>query len=611
MSIRQEKNLALNGKCLLIGIPLLVSSHIQALDYEVKGIEASLNSQLSLGSSWRLEKPDEKILNDHNVDNGNKNYQNGDAFSQTFNGSNDLKMRYENFGAVVSAKYWYDAALENDKSLDDSNYHELSKFSGARVMDAYVYGEFDILDMPLDVRLGKQVVSWGDSTFISGGLNAINPYDLNALARPGSRLKDAAIPVNMAFANVALSDNLSAEVFYQLEFHETVLQGCGTYFSASDVAAAGCDGLETFAGDAANGLPVAVLKSDDNFVQRPNSDGQFGLAFRYLSEALDTEFGFYAMNIHSRTPTLRNTAGTVDELALMGAKFAELSPAINNGLVTQDQATQAAVLTTVYANSDAGSFHLSYPEDIQLAGLSFATNVATMSVSGEVSHQKGVPLAYNGYLYGGSNLLGEATIAGTALAVTGGDIEAAKAYLAANGSLEQQFYVQQANDHSDGDTFDGFRVFDVSQLQLTAIKIVDHVLNADTLSVVVEAGATHVHGLDDSAGAIEKYEGANLAASHTVSQNSWGYRALVSAQYSNVFAGVSFTPELFISHDVDGVAPISNSGFNEGNKRLGLTLNLDYRSRYNGAISYNRLSGGTNDLTRDRDYASLTMAMQF
>jgi len=317
------------------------------------------------------------------------------------------------------------------------------------------------------------------------------------------------------------------------------------------------------------------------------------------------------MNIHSRAPGVRNTSGTVNELAVVGAKFAELTPAINADLVTQEQATQAAVLATVYANSGAGSFQLSYPEDMQLSGLSLSTNVATMSVSGEVSHQKGVPMSYNPYLYGTSNLLGEGTIAATALAGTNGDIEAAKAYLTANGTNEQQFYVKQANDHSDGDTFDGFRLFDVSQLQLTAIKTVDYALNSDSITVVAEAGLTHVHGLDDSSGAIEKYEGSNTAVSHTVSQNSWGYRVLVSAQYSNVFSGVSFIPELFISHDVEGVAPMSNSAFNEGNKRLGLTLNLDYKNRYSGAITYNRLSGGSNDRTSDRDNASFSMAMQF
>ena len=137
----------------------------------------------------------------------------------------------------------------------------------------------------------KQVVSWGESTFILGGVNQINPIDVSSFRRPGAEIKEGLIPVNMAFANIGLTDNLSAEAFYQLDSQETVISSCGTYFSNVDFVAEGCNPVETAVGN--------VERSADI---RPNSDGQFGIAFRYFSEALDTEFGFYAMNVHSRLP---------------------------------------------------------------------------------------------------------------------------------------------------------------------------------------------------------------------------------------------------------------------------------------------------------------------
>ncbi len=45
----------------------------------------------------------------------------------------------------------YDAASR----LDDSEFNDLAKFSGVALLDAFVYGEFDVMDMPLDVRLGR------------------------------------------------------------------------------------------------------------------------------------------------------------------------------------------------------------------------------------------------------------------------------------------------------------------------------------------------------------------------------------------------------------------------------------------------------------------------
>ncbi len=608
-------------KYLAAAIPLIMAAQAQGIEFYAGGVEANLSSQFSMGSSWRIEKQSEILTNDPNINNGNTNYKKDDAFSQVFNGRNDLQVTYENFGAIVSAKYWYDAALENDNSLDDSDYDDLSKFSGARVMDAYVYGEFDVLDMPVDVRLGKQVVSWGDSSFIPGGINSINPYDLNAFSRPGAKLKDAVIPVNLAFASIALTDELSAEFFYQLEFQETVTDGCGTYFSSNDNFGGGCDGIQVLSADQTSTGEIEYLNSDADRFDRPDSDGQFGIAMRYVSEALDTEFGFYAMNIHGRTPIALGLVGDVDEVALFDANIGD-GYAYAGGLGLTGEAldftaAEYAVVATVEANAAAGNYQMGFAEDVQIVGLSFATEIATMSVSGEVSHQQDVGLNINDELAVSAAVQAQGVIAATAAGfaaefggTTADYIADATAHLAANGTPQEQFFAQEAG-ATTGSIVDGFRLFDVSQVQLTAIKLFDQVAGADSVYTIIEGGFTFVHGLDDSDSAIEKFEGSSDAITHTVTQSSWGYRAVMGAQYSDVFAGVSLSPELFFSHDVDGVAPLANSGFNEGNKRIGLSLNADFSSSVNGSISYNRLTGDANDRISDRDFASVSVGMQF
>ncbi len=39
----------------------------------------------------------------------------------------------------------------------------------------------------LRLRAGRQVISWGESTFIPNGINVINPVDLSKLRIPGLR----------------------------------------------------------------------------------------------------------------------------------------------------------------------------------------------------------------------------------------------------------------------------------------------------------------------------------------------------------------------------------------------------------------------------------------
>ena len=53
------------------------------------------------------------------------------------------------------------------------------------LLDAFVSADYTIADMPVNLRLGKQVINWGESTFILNGNNVFNPIDVARL--PPSR----------------------------------------------------------------------------------------------------------------------------------------------------------------------------------------------------------------------------------------------------------------------------------------------------------------------------------------------------------------------------------------------------------------------------------------
>ena len=433
---------------LALCIPLIMAAQAQATEFNIGQIEGSFDSQLSMGSSWRVESQDSALLsntngtdNFSNSDDGNRNYKSGDAFSQIFKGSHDLQFSYQNFGGFLRGKYWYDSALANnqveyghtptaergngptgtnldyenaDTRLDDSDFNELSKAQGATLLDAFVYGSFDILDMPLDARLGKQVVSWGEGTFIRGGINSINPVDVNAFRRPGAEIKEGLLPVNMAYANIGLTENLSAETFYQIGFQESVVPGCGTYFATNDYAPEGCSAVLIGGGAFSIGRNI-----DGN--RKARDDGQFGMALRYLSEALgDTEFGLYAMNIHSRTPLVSGTKNTFDEEAYVAGIVTpvaiqgqtDIATALATNVYAEGSAEHLAAGAALAAAIDAttagakqgalvnivatSNYFVSYPEDIIVTGLSFATNAGSMAISGEISHKMDAPIQING-----------------------------------------------------------------------------------------------------------------------------------------------------------------------------------------------------------------------
>jgi hypothetical protein len=645
-------------KYLAIAIPFLMAAQAQGFEFRMGEIEASFDSQLSVGSSWRVEAQDPNLIADvnggsGNSDDGNKNYKKGDAFSQIFKGSHDLQFSYQNFGGFVRGKYWYDSALANNRvryghlptanrgaspatltdldysnaatKLDDSEFNDLSKASGATVLDAFVYGEFEVMDMPVDVRLGKQVVSWGEGTFIRGGVNAINPIDVNAFVRPGAEIKEGLLPVNMLYTNVGLSDSLSFEAFYQLGFQETVIPGCGTYFATNDYAPEGCNAVS-----ALNGSFSVARDVDGN--REASDDGQFGVAFRYLSEALgDTEFGFYAMNIHSRAPLAMGIKNTVDE-AQIGIDYvtAQVTPvviagqtaigtALATGVYTENSAehgaallalqasiaqaqvaaTPGARLTAVAQIVDSTRYFLAYPEDIQIAGLSFATNAGEIALSGEISHKLGLPIQINGPMVIGTLVTGSSTAT----------------------ELNEDY-----NNTADGEISQGFRLFDVSQVQVTAIKFIDQVAGANRMTLIGEVGYTHIHDFYEGADAIKfgrsdtfgKF-GPNADGTINpgnvddgfVTSSSWGYRGRLVAEYSDAFLGVNLKPTLAWSHDVKGYAPQPGGNFSEGQKSLGLSIEASYLETYSANLSYTQYMGGDYSVISDHDFASINVGMQF
>jgi hypothetical protein len=689
MTTHTKRSVLGRKKYLALALPLLMAAQAQSVEFKMGDVKATLDTQLSLGSSWRAEDADQTQVGPDNVDttddDGNRNYEKGDAFSQIFKASHDLNIKYENMGIFLRGKYWYDSAIENNKvayghgptvtvnpatlsadvvqsglnynaneKLDDSDFDDLSKGSGATLLDAFVYGQFDLGEMPLDVRLGRQVVSWGESTFIQGGINSINPVDASAFRRPGAEIKEGLLPVGMVYANLGLTDNLSAEVFYQYEYQNTVSDPCGTYFSTSDIAAEGCNLLG--AQD-----KLLSISRDQTAIDEPADDNQFGLAFRYYAEDIETEFGFFAMNIHNRAPIFNVIGDTANDYASLLAAYDTVKPFVAPSVYAGYLAADAAALgfagltyeqigataetladgtafggalnaaiaadiqTAAEANTSAeligGSvssnrvfatnYAMSYPEDNQLMGISFSTNVAGTALSGEISHKLDSPVQING-----SSVTNAVLARGNAPA--GSSAEKQAAYAEIYGSVDTDsatFATPGAA--SAGQVIQGYREFDITQVQVTAINTFNNVAGASQIALVAEVGAQFVHGFDDVLryGRASFFGEPTLAADEDLdgfaTESSFGYRALASATYNNVLAGVDVIPTVSWAHDVSGTSAGPGGPFLEGNQSLGLSVKANYQQRYSASLAYTMYEGGDFSVTGDRDFISASVDVQF
>ncbi|WP_288132817.1 DUF1302 domain-containing protein [Microbulbifer sp.] len=592
-----EKSRPFAAKCKLLAalIGALSMAQAQAADFyfgEDQDILLRIMSQLDVGASWRLDDADPRFIGAVNggtgqtstTDDGNLNFEQGETFSKIIKGVHDIELSKDNFGMFMRVKYWYDKELEGENRphgnnangyasgtpLSDEGFSDFAKFSGAQVLDAYTYWDTEVAEVPVSLRLGRQVVSWGESTFIQGGVNAINPVDVSAFRRPGAELKEGLLPVGMAYFNAGVTANLSIEGFYQYEWEKTQIEGCGTYFSSTDFAADGCNRVTVMAPDAT--AVAAGLFADRQEDMEPEDGGQFGLAARYYAAALnDTEFGAYFMNVHSRMPYINAVRTSVP--------LATGNPAMTFVPSAQDSTGgQLSALNPAYL--------IAFPEDLKIYGLSFATNVAGLALSGEVSYKPDAPVQINGPELLNATLLEDPNVA----------------------------FTQRIQSVGYGEVAQGFDTYDQTQMQVTAIKFFERVLGASRLTLIGEAGVSMLDGVGDS----DQRYGRNavfgvgaLGEDGYVTDTAWGYRGRAALEYSNVFAGVSLNPTLAWSHDVSGYSAEPGQQFHEGRKSLGLALEAVYQQKYSATLGYTNFSGGSHNILEDKDFVSVSFKFSY
>jgi len=177
-----------------------------------------------------------------NADDGRLNFNRGDLIGANVKATHDLIVGYQNYKIFARATGFYDVIM-NDKDVGD--HAQLTDQALGDVgrnydlLDLFVSADYTLGDLPLNIRVGKQVINWGESTFIQNGLNVFNPIDVAAIRKPGSEIKEALVPVNSVFASVSFPFQVGLSGWYALDWEPFEIDPSGTPFSTADVIASG------------------------------------------------------------------------------------------------------------------------------------------------------------------------------------------------------------------------------------------------------------------------------------------------------------------------------------------------------------------------------------
>lgn len=284
-----------------------------AFTFETGSISGSFDSTVSLGTGIRAQGPSSDLVvagasgngaptgntTYQGVgDQGNINYKKGDAFTTYLKGTHELLLKMPDdwkfmgrfswlrdftatkttgFVSAATGPNGYAASLSDD-ARDDLEFK-------TRLLDLWVSKEFSVGEQRARVRAGNQVISWGESLFLPGGINQTNALDIMRLSQPGTQLKEVFLPAPIVSFATGLGHGVNVEAYYQAAWNANYFPPTGSYWSQ------------------VNGLGVGDSTYGINRVKAKDS-GQYGAAVRWQPSGTQLNLGFYAMAYHDKAPQL-------------------------------------------------------------------------------------------------------------------------------------------------------------------------------------------------------------------------------------------------------------------------------------------------------------------
>nr|WP_057926252.1 DUF1302 domain-containing protein [Burkholderia ambifaria] len=340
----------------------------------INDLQGSWVTNLTAGAGIRTKSPSCSLTGDPNAygcgaaantnqwgyaDNGDLNYRKGQPFSTYISATSELllKMPSEGLKFMVRGTGMYDFLAGNTARTPLSSTASAQVVYNAQLLDLWAQKDFTIGGRNAHVRIGNQVINWGESMFAQSGINATNSLDVQKLLIPGSQLKQALLPAPMVSFAADLSHGFSTEGYYQFQWNGNRYPPVGSYWSVTNGFGRGAEPFTlntnnlNVAGPSAGTIANAIgggaaagnqgtlnaIKNglvNGDFAGPPfNSIGlpsvtnlpakyrpQFGVKFNYSPRSFDANFAFYYLNYTDKSPVLASLANGTEQWSYLGRR---------------------------------------------------------------------------------------------------------------------------------------------------------------------------------------------------------------------------------------------------------------------------------------------------
>jgi len=361
---------------------------VQAMSFDLGDDEWTLDWDTSIAYSaqFRVAKPDNDQFRYRdtgnveadsrayavliNANDGDNNFKRGSATQNKASFVTEMDIRRLDYGLFARARGYYDDTYDQNTQQSENaylTYNNSKAFPNGdadfreyppgtvkehrdrlEMLDYFMYTSGTLPgDRQWNVRLGSQVINWGEATFTAGINGLQNRADLIARNTPGVEVKEVLLPTGALYGQVDVLPEVTFEGYYQYEWKKTELNGVGSYFSDRDFLG---PGALNFLVPVGPGNITAVPRTAD---EGASDNGQWGAALHWIVFG-DTDIGLYYINAHSKAPAYQINVPA-------GGVFPE-------------------------------SYTIKYFEDIHGYAGSFTTVLGGANIQGELSFKSGVPV---------------------------------------------------------------------------------------------------------------------------------------------------------------------------------------------------------------------------
>ena len=183
----------------IAAIVLVCAGAAHAFQFNVSdSIKGSLDTQFTLGAGMRLVNQNPNLIGDPRVngaantgvssngDDGDLNYNKHDFYTTYLKVTPELLLKFPgDFKFMARATGLYDFKATDTRRTDLADDAKQQVARDYRLLDLWVSKDLNIGSQRARIRVGNQVISWGESIFAIGGINSTNSLDFQKLSIRG------------------------------------------------------------------------------------------------------------------------------------------------------------------------------------------------------------------------------------------------------------------------------------------------------------------------------------------------------------------------------------------------------------------------------------------